>query len=316
MELRQLRVFVAIVEERHLGRASSRLRLTPQAVSKTLAALEREAGGRLVDRHPRGVEVTEAGRSFVARARAILAAADETLLELRAQASGETGPLCVGIFAQGAAELTAPILDGFRAAHPGLHLIFRSLGFADQTDAIVHGGVDVALVRPPFGDDRLQVDVLAVEPRTVWISHRHRLAEADAVTAEDILDGPFTVACPESPAAWQNYWLCVDQRNGLTPRLTGQTIGSVEDMILVSAYGDGVTTTAASTSRYYPHPRVRSVPVIDLAGSPMAVATRRGESRQVVNDFMQIARKAAARHLHLVPGAVPPGQVAPTAASD
>ena len=315
MELRQLRVFVAVAEERHLGRAASRLYLSPQAVSKTLAALEREAGARLVDRHSRGVEVTEAGTLFVARARAILAAADDTLVELRAQGTGGTGTLCVGVFAQGAAELTEPILDAFRSAHPGLQLIFRSLGFTDQTDAIVRGGVDVALVRPPYGDDRLRVDVLAVEPRVVWLPHRHRLADADAVTAEDILDEPFTVACSESPGAWQNFWLCVEQRNGLTPRLTGQAIGSVEDMILTSAYGGGVTTTPASTSRYYPHPRVRSVPVTDLAGSPIAVATRRGDSRQVVNDFMRIARQTAARHLHLVPGAVLPGQAEPSAVS-
>jgi DNA-binding transcriptional LysR family regulator len=83
MELRHLRYFVAVAEERSFTRAAERLWVAQPGLSTQIRRLETELGVRLFDRHTRGVDLTDAGRLLLERARVVLAAADT------AQATGE-----------------------------------------------------------------------------------------------------------------------------------------------------------------------------------------------------------------------------------
>ena len=72
MNLKQLRYFVAIAEERQITAAARRLNISQPPLSYELAQLERELGVRLVDRGPRGVTLTDAGRLLYGREQQIL----------------------------------------------------------------------------------------------------------------------------------------------------------------------------------------------------------------------------------------------------
>lgn len=76
MELRHLRYFVAIAEERSFTRAAEGLWVAQPGLSTQVRRLETELGVKLLDRHTRGVDLTPAGALFLERARAALAAAD------------------------------------------------------------------------------------------------------------------------------------------------------------------------------------------------------------------------------------------------
>jgi DNA-binding transcriptional LysR family regulator len=91
-EIAELRAFCAAVDLGSLGRAARLLRLSQPALSKRLRSLEALSGARLLDRSPRGVTPTPAGRRLYAEARKLLAQA-ETVEGLMAGLSGDDAPI-------------------------------------------------------------------------------------------------------------------------------------------------------------------------------------------------------------------------------
>ena len=97
MELRHLRYFVAIAEERSFTRAAERLWVAQPGLSTQIRRLEAELGVRLFERHPRGVASRQAGELFLDRARVALAATDSAAATGRDLEAGVIGSLALGI---------------------------------------------------------------------------------------------------------------------------------------------------------------------------------------------------------------------------
>src|SRR3954453_11341334 len=122
MELRHLRYFVAIAEERSITRAAERLWIAQPGLSTQGRRLEAEVGIQLLNRHPRGVELTPAGVVFLERARATLAAAEtarSTGTELEA---GLVGTIRLGIATEAGAGLAPPLLADFGRDKPSVEV--------------------------------------------------------------------------------------------------------------------------------------------------------------------------------------------------
>src|SRR3954464_13255405 len=96
MELRHLRYFVAVAHEGHVTRAAEKLHIQQPPLSQQIRALEREIDAALFVRHPRGVSLTDAGRSSRAHARQTLSRADHAKTRARRTARGEVGRIAVG----------------------------------------------------------------------------------------------------------------------------------------------------------------------------------------------------------------------------
>src|SRR4051812_34654299 len=120
LDLRLLRSFLAVHEERHLGRAAERLNLTQPALTRQMQALEARVGVQLLHRLPRGMEPTEAGKVLAAHGRRLLAESDRALDQTRRAARGEYGHLAIGFIASAAGRTMAPLLHDLRDRHPGV----------------------------------------------------------------------------------------------------------------------------------------------------------------------------------------------------
>ncbi|MGE5516021.1 MAG: LysR substrate-binding domain-containing protein [Bacteroidota bacterium] len=179
MELRHLRYFVAVAEERHFGRAAERLRMAQPPLSQQIQAFEAELGARLFDRNRRKVELTAAGTALLAEARDILARAGELGRLARAAAGGEAGRLDIAFTGSVPfTEVMPRILRAFRHRYPDVRVSLREMSTGIQMEAVAEGRLDIGFARP--ADDNLPAGVagrrILREPLVLALPADHPLA--------------------------------------------------------------------------------------------------------------------------------------------
>jgi DNA-binding transcriptional LysR family regulator len=303
MELRQLRYAVLLAETLHFGRAAERAYISQPSFSQHIARLERELGTQLFDRASNRVQLTDAGRLLVERAAALLTEMDAAAADVRALAEDARGALRVGVFADGAGEITPLLLKAYRRLCPDVQLSFVELSMTTQVDALTSGRIDVAILRPPVPDVELDLDVLFAEPRVAILAADHPLAERDDVSVQDLLDEPFVTAGAAAPAGWGAFWRC-DVARGDAGRIVAE-MSSVAEGLASVAYLGAVDTCPAATARHYPHPGVAYVPLRDGGYTSVAIARRHGDDRAHVRAFASGTIEITRRHMHVVPLAIP-----------
>lgn len=302
MEVRQLRYVVRLAETLHFGRAAHLEHIAQSAFSGHVARLERELGVQLFDRSHQRVSLTPAGRAFVDRAQELLGQLADAAAEARSHSPRAQQVLRVGTFAEAAGELTPVIFSIYRELQPHVQLEFTELSMVDQLERLVSGDVDVAIVRPPLEDERIALRPIFTEPRVAVLPRRHRLAEADVLSVEDLLDEPFAAADPGAPAGWSSYWTC-DDRRGEPGRIATRVRSVGESLMAISCLG-AVDTFPKTAARLFQHSGVAYVPLPDAAPSTVAVATRRKDTRPHVELVEVAVARAVNGHLSVVPDAV------------
>ena len=167
MTLEQLAIFVAVAEREHLTRGASAVGLTPSAASAAIKALEAAYGVDLFDRVGRRIELTRAGRLFLAEARRTLAAAKEAeglLNELRGL---RTGHLDIEA-SQTIANYWLPgRLLRLRALHPGISVGFRDGNTASVVQAVVSGRAEIGFIEGTIDEPALAARALHADELVV-----------------------------------------------------------------------------------------------------------------------------------------------------
>ncbi|MEX3106732.1 MULTISPECIES: LysR family transcriptional regulator [unclassified Streptomyces] len=251
VELRHLRCLVAIVDEGTFTDAAIALGVSQAAVSRTLAAFEQALGVRLLRRTSREVAPTAAGTRVLAHARRVLAEVDDLVHEA---ASGHTS-LRVG-YAWSALGRHTPVFQRrWAEAHPAtdLHLIRHN----SATGGLAEGTCELAVVRRPLEDRRLDAVIVGLERRLAAVPADDPLAAYGAVRLADL--------------AGAGHTLVVDRRTGTTTpdlwppgaRPAVAEINDVDDWLTAIAGGRSIGMTAESTAHQYPRPGVAYLPVLD-----------------------------------------------------
>jgi DNA-binding transcriptional LysR family regulator len=145
LDVRRMRVLREVAARGSFSAAADALSYTQSAVSQQIAALEREAATKLVERSARGVRLTEAGRALVEHADVILARLADAEHELEAIAGLRGGRLRLCSFPRAGATIMPPAIARYRDRHPGVEL---SLDLAEPDDGVAKlksGEVDIAM---------------------------------------------------------------------------------------------------------------------------------------------------------------------------
>jgi DNA-binding transcriptional LysR family regulator len=190
LEVRRLRILLEVARSGSLAAAASTLSYTPSAVSQQIATLEREAGTALLERRPRGVVLTEAGRTLVEHAQRVIAQLDAAEAALDDLANLRRGRLRMASFATAGSTVLPRAVDAFRSRHPDIELIVMPASPADAVAALRDGRLDVALTvdvgaSPPDG-----VDVVALfeDPYRLALPRDHPRAGAPDLRLADLGD--------------------------------------------------------------------------------------------------------------------------------
>jgi DNA-binding transcriptional LysR family regulator len=184
MELRHLRYFVAIAEERSFTRAAERLWVAQPGLSVQIRRLETELGVQLFDRRTRGVDLTEAGSLFLERARAALAAAELAGAIGRDLETGVAGSLKLGIATCAHWRGTLPLLERFAREHSGVELTALEGYGGTLWRELRDSRLDVLLAPASFGSPDLTRIEVGAEPWVAVMSTSHRLAAPGPLPAE------------------------------------------------------------------------------------------------------------------------------------
>ncbi|MEV5354929.1 LysR substrate-binding domain-containing protein [Streptomyces sp. NPDC052693] len=270
MDLRQLRYFVAVAEERHFGRAADRLHMAQPALSQAIRRLEADLGVELLHRTTRRVELTDAGRAYLIRARAILADVDDAAHEARRVASGSVGHLSIGCVGSATYSLLPPLSRHLAAELPGVDFAFRGEMLApDQVEALRTGAIDVALLRPTVADSSLTVAPLRRDRLVVAVPADHRLAGRRQVRVADLRQADLIVHSADRRSVMYDIVLGLFRDAGIDVHVRHE-VGETSTLITLVAGGLGVAivpepVTALSLDGVAYRPLVRPTATVDLA---------------------------------------------------
>lgn len=184
-DVRQLRYFVAVAEERHFGRAAERLGIAQPPLSRAIRELERQLGVQLLVRTTRQVTVTPAGETLLRDARTALDAVSAAAR--RARNVGSPQPMLrVAIKADFDAGLLPMILEAYKSEPDALpvDLLFGSRGV--QIPALRDGRADVAILPLPYDDSGVDWEPMLTEPRLLTISASDPLASRSRLRLRDL----------------------------------------------------------------------------------------------------------------------------------
>ena len=145
LDVRRLRVLKEVAEQGSFSAAAESLAYTQSAVSQQIAALEREAGTTLVDRGPRGIRLTDAGRALVTHADDILARLGAAEAELEAIAGLRGGRVRLSAFPTAGAAVVPLAVKTFMARHPAVELQLYEREPEDGVAMVKAGELDIAL---------------------------------------------------------------------------------------------------------------------------------------------------------------------------
>ena len=272
MELRQLKYFLTVAEELHFGRAAERLHIVQPAVSQQVRRLERELGVDLFERTTRSVTLTEAGRSFLPHARAVLTAADratEAITAFRGERVLRLGT------SEGLGDRLDRLLGEFARRSPGTQLELTHAPTAQRLSQVRDGELDATVVRGDWPGPGLDFTPLWTDDVLVALPASHPLAAAETVAFASLASLPARLSPPTRNRPLYDLVVACCREAGFEP-LLGKEFTSAQDTLGTLGFGrPHWTVFYRAHANLLPIPGVAFRPLRDPAPlMPTSLATR------------------------------------------
>lgn len=248
--LRQIRYFLCIAEHGNLTSAATSLFVAQPALSRQLAQLEEELGFALLQRHPRGVSLTEAGKRYRERVRSIERQLEEAAEEGAQLALGQSGVLRLLHSSSIPVDSLLPGMQQFLAAAPGVRIDLDRISSEHQIEEIAAGRADIGLIRLPVlhRDPALQFIDLPHEALYVALADGHPLLKQPIIRLADLANEAFVSAVHRERGGLARRVADLCLARGFVPRLAS-VISRKTSMLDLAAAGLGVAVVPKRMTR-------------------------------------------------------------------
>lgn len=292
MELRHLRYFVAIAEERHFGRAAEKVGIAQPPLSKQIQDLEQELGYPLFDRSRRPIELTAAGQALLEHARSILESLEIAVRETRRAGAGHSGRVAIGYPQSLAYSGLTGLLRAFRERSPDVAIEVRELPPADQVEALKRGDLDIGFVRAPLHEPQLSSENIRTEKLVLALPADHRLAIRERVALSAVSREPFVFFPRARGPGFFDLLISVCRDSGFTPHIV-QEAPQIDVLALVAA-GFGLSILPDSVREL----RRADIVLRPIIGSPtteLRLVWRTGDPSPAVARFIETVRSVGVK---------------------
>jgi DNA-binding transcriptional LysR family regulator len=293
--VQQLRAFQAVATELHFGRAAARLHTTQPPLTRHIQSLEDTLGVQLLRRNSRNVELTPAGRTFLAEVDIVVARLERARELAKSAAGGVSGQLAMGYVEPLALGLLQRVLTQFVLLHPRLELRLYQLDTRDQIAGLHDGSVDCGLIRAPANvDPWLHFEAVCTDVFVAALPVHHRLVRAGQAEIDlaELATEPFIGYEGRIGQGMINAMLTGCAAAGFTPAVR-HLVQSTLLLLALVATGEGVALVSSEIAKL-PHDGVE---LVRLRGNPaksnILMASRRGERSGARDDLVHLLRRAA-----------------------
>jgi DNA-binding transcriptional LysR family regulator len=292
IDLKQLKYFLAVAEEKSFSRAAERLHISQPPLSQQIMKLESELGVKLFARTTRTFELTVAGKALMSEAADLLGRMRMTIDTIRQIDRGEVGRLRVGIVGSAMWGPIPSLLEEFQTKFPRVTWTLHEMGPTLQYEALRAKQVDVGFWREPRLDedvlksDNLRQELCFRENVCVAINEHHPLAKQDAIELMDIAEEPMlTLALDKS--SFPRYLMQCCVKAGFQPTIAQEATEPQTLLAMVGA-GLGVALMPETTSRIG-WPGVVFVPIrTDPPSANLYITYTTQDDAPVVRAFLNI----------------------------
>ncbi|MEO8780042.1 MAG: LysR family transcriptional regulator [Rhodanobacter sp.] len=290
MEFRQLRYFVAIVEEGSFSRAAERLHVSQPPLSTQIKSLESELGARLLERNNRGVSLTAAGSVFYAEAVATLARLEHARVKTQQADRGDSGMLAVGFVSIADYSILPPALKSFRAAFPMVEVQLHELTTDAQIRELRATRLDLGIALAPVDEPDLTFKGIMREELVLAAPSDHPAVKGDGpIDLRTLSKASFIVPPREIASGLYDLTISHCHASGFAPQIT-QHARQMQTVIGLVSSGMGFALVPSSV-RNLQRPGVRYRP---LRGKPALIELGTVQLRSAASPLAENFSKALA----------------------
>lgn len=277
MDLRQLRYFVTVVEERNFNRAAERLHIAQPPLSRTIRQLEDQVGAELIDRSSRPLKLTGVGHLVYEQALQILRRMDDMRLMVRAAVGSERRRFTIGFAASTMYARLPELIREFRIEAPAVELVLVESVTLDQISALKEGRIDVGFGRIRFEDPSVQRTVLRYEQLFVALPASSPLAQDEGPISIGKLATLPLIIYPRQPRpSYADQVLSLFRDHSIEPQVVHEA-RELQIAIGLVAAEEGFAIVPESVRRARTHD-VRYRELAERATSPIIMSHRIGDA--------------------------------------
>ncbi|MGO4329072.1 LysR substrate-binding domain-containing protein [Cupriavidus sp. 2TAF22] len=248
MEMRDLRMFLALAEELHFGRAAERLRISQPPLTKHIQQLEAQLGVMLFDRNKRSVRLTPAGSALVQEARRILSQAEIAMQVVRRAEHGETGTLRIGFVAAVIYIGIEKLFARLERDLAGVETVWEEMGSSEQVEALRHDRIDLGFAQVQAGAGEMATHLVARTPLVAALPATHRLAQRRRIDPAELEDETFIVIPRESAPGYFDLIVSTCLQSGFSPNIR-HYVRHLLSVVSLVALGRGVSLVPRTLGR-------------------------------------------------------------------